>query len=213
MITEFAGGLNSDVAANARGDNVAVFAGPAGDGFAVFARSRARAGGPWGPRARISGVSAGRPGDLRVAVDGIGRALVAWRRQVAGGGGDLRYSMRPTATGAWGRDRSLVSATSTAIASPALAFADGRGTYAWGEVGTAGWQVRRATLDLASSTPRTWSVGAPLALGIIPWVAVAPSGEAAAIGAATRSTGVGGGSGGAVKAPPTPPARRFGRRP
>ena len=190
--------LSSAVAVNARGDNVAVLAGPVGDGFAVFARSRTRAGGPWGPRVRVSGVTAGRPGDLRVAVDDNGRALAAWRRPVVGGGSDLRYAIRPTATGAWDRDRALVSATSTAITSPALAFAGGRGTYAWGEVGAAGWQVRRATLDLASSTPRTWSVGAPLALGAIPWVAVAPTGEAAAIGAATRSTGVGGGSGGPV---------------
>ena len=186
--------LSSDVAANARGDNVAVLAGPAGDGFAVFARSRARAGGPWGPRVRISDPTAGRPGDLRVAVDGNGRALAAWRRPVVGGG-DLRYAIRPTATGAWERDRTLVSATSTAITSPALAFAGGRGTYAWGEVGVAGWQVRRATFDLASSTPRTWSVGAPLGLGVIPWVAVAPTGEAAAIGAASSLAG---GSGGPV---------------
>ena len=88
-----------------------------------------------------------------------------------------------------------MSATLTAITSPALAFAGGRGTYAWGEVGGAGSQVRRATLDLASSTPRTWSVGAPLGLGVIPWVAVAPTGEAAAIGAASSLAG---GSGGPV---------------
>lgn len=189
--------LSSDLAANARGDNVVVFTGRAAAGFAVFARSRARAGGPWGHRVRISGVTAGRPGDLRVAVDGTGRALVAWRRPVTGGG-ELRYAIRPSATGAWERDRTLVSATSTAIASPALAFADGRGTYAWGEVGAGGWQVRRATLDLASATPRAWSADAPLALGVIPSVAVAPSGATAAIGAATGSTGVGGGSGGPV---------------
>ena len=67
---------------------------------------------------RISDPTAGRPGDLRVAVDGTGRALVAWLRPVTGGGGELRYSIRPSATGAWKPDRTLVSATSTAIASP-----------------------------------------------------------------------------------------------
>jgi len=173
-----------DLGVGASGRNVAAHVDRAGAGYAVYARSRPRPGGPWGGRTRLSGVHEKRPDAVRVAVDGTGRALVVWRRPPAGARAEIRYAIRPGATVGWEPERRLVSATSAQIASPALAFAGGRGTFAWGEVGGGGWQVRAATLNLGSSTPRRWSVGSPVVLGVLPSVAVAGSGEAAAAGPA-----------------------------
>jgi hypothetical protein len=179
--------LRSDIAMNAQGRNVAAFALPVDKGFAVFARSRSRAGGPWGTRVRLSTVFDEPPDDIRVAMDERGRAIVTWRRP--GGpasASDLGYAIRLTAAGPW--ELHARSGIARGVgASSVLAFGGGRATLAWGELSAVGWRVRRATLDLAAGTPRSWAVGAPRALGA-PALAVNPRGDVAAIGLATDPT-------------------------
>ncbi len=65
-----------------------------------------------------------------------------------------------------------------------LAFAGGRATFAWGEVSSAGWQVRRAVYDLDTPTARYWSFEEPQVLGVQPALAVNPQGDVVAIGPA-----------------------------
>lgn len=184
--------VSSGIAMNARGQNVAAFEAPVGDGFAVFARSRARAGGPWGPRTRISGVTERRPDQILVAVDERGRAMVIWRRVLAASRADLQSALRATATGAW-RNAGEISSrpvSGEAFSSPVLAFAGGRATFAWGEISSAGWQVRRATYDLDTPTARHWSFEEPQVLGVQPALAVDSRGDVVAIGpAAARGSG------------------------
>ena len=187
--------VSSGIAMNARGENVAAFEAPVGDGFAVFARSRARAGGPWGPRTRISGVTERRPDRILVAVDERGRAMVVWRRVLAASRADLQSALRATATGAW-RNAGEISSQPVfggAFSSPVLAFAGGRATFAWGEVSSAGWQVRRAIYDLGTPTARHWSFEKPQVLGVQPALAVDSQGDVVAIGpAAALGSGIGG---------------------
>jgi len=187
--------VSSGIAMNARGENVAAFEAPVGDGFAVFVRSRARAGGPWGPRTRISRVTERRPDRILVAVDERGRAMVIWRRVLAASGADLQSALRATATGAW-RNAGEISSqpiSGGAFSSPVLAFAGGRATFAWGEVSSAGWQVRRAIYDLDTPTARYWSFEEPQVLGVQPALAVDSQGDVVAIGpAAALGSGIGG---------------------
>ncbi len=177
--------VSSGIAMNAQGRTVAAFTAPVGDGFAVFARSRSRAGGPWGPRARISKVTGRRPDQIVVAVDERGRAIVVWRRPHGVSGVDLRSALRSTATGVWQDAGAIGDPTGPgAVASPVLAFAGGRATFAWGEVAPAGWQVRRAVYDLDVPTARYWSPEEPQVLGVQPALAVNPQGDVVAIGPA-----------------------------
>ena len=177
--------VSSGIAMNAQGRNVAAFEAPVGDRFAVFARSRSRAGGKWGPRARISGVTALRPDNIVVAIDDRGRAVVVWRRPHGVSGVNLRSALRFTATGAWQDAGAIADPTgSGAVASPVLALAGGRATFAWGEVSSTGWQVRRAVYDLDAPTARYWSHEEPQVLGVRPALAVDPGGDVVAIGQA-----------------------------
>lgn len=68
-----------DLAIAPSGAQLVALSGRSGSGFAVLTRSRARAGGPWGPVVRVSPVARVRPVDPTVAIDPQGAAAVIWR--------------------------------------------------------------------------------------------------------------------------------------
>ena len=88
-----------DLAIAPSGAQVIAFTGRSDSGFAVLTRSRARAGGPWGPAVRVSRVARTRPADPAVAIDPRGAAVVIWRPP----GEPVRSAVRRSAGAAWTR--------------------------------------------------------------------------------------------------------------
>lgn len=161
-----------DVAIGPSGAQVLVFTGRADGGYAVFARTRSRAGGPWGAPIRVSAASSGRPLQPAVAVAPGGAAVVVWR---APGGAVLSF-LRPGPAATW--IRLPVARDGTGFDSPDVTLGPSVATAAWGEGSGASRRVRVATLDVAS---RRWAAGAPLAIDGPPTIAVGAGGDVSAI--------------------------------
>lgn len=161
-----------DAAIGPNGSQVLVFTGRAGGAYAVFARSRSRAGGPWGAPVALSGTTRARPLGPAVAVAPSGAAIVLWRVPGAG----VLSALRPGPDVAWVRRR--VTLDGTGFDSPDVSFGPSVATAAWGEDSAAGRRVRVAALDPAS---RQWAVGATLAIGGPPAIAVGAAGDVSAV--------------------------------
>jgi hypothetical protein len=167
---------DSDVAMNAAGVNVVAYVSQETVRYGVYVRSRGRAGGPFGAPVRVSKLTSTRPADVRVAVDGAGRAVVVWRE-----GGDLRWSRRARLGGGWAPPGGIGLFGEARPGSPLLEITPGGvATAAWAQVGQSGWQVGWAVLDL-DDWARGWSIETPRPVGAQPKLALDAAGDVGAI--------------------------------
>ncbi len=161
-----------DLAIAPSGAQVIAFTGRSESGFAVLTRSRARAGGPWGPAVRVSPVARTRPADPAVAIDPRGAAVVIWRSPDE----PVRSAVRRSAGAEW--TRLSVAGGPAGFDSPAVALTDGIATAAWVDGRGSARRAHRAVLDLAAGA---WRVSAPLAVDGATAVSVGGDGTVAAV--------------------------------
>ena len=184
--------------AGARDPSVAMD--PAGDAIAVWERqpvgmprtieaSTAGPDGTWRSPVMVSAPGASAH-DARVAVDGTGRAVVAWRRDTTGADAVIEVA-EERADGTWGMPHAI-SAGGARARRPRLAVApNGEAAIVWEQRVDRNHAVAAATRDAAG----TWSGPALVSAGVRgdqePDVAIGPLGFAVAVWIGRDDAGIG----------------------